>query len=76
MFTHCKKIEVDSREVVEVVRLLGRLGLRFGISDEYCKVDDLDPKHKVWFRKFSIYGRKRQLKRFSAARNIIRINYL
>lgn len=76
MFTYQTKIEVDSREVVEVVRLLGQFGLKFKISDEYCKVDDLDHSRKVWFRKFMIYGSRRKLAKFSVARNIIRINYL
>ena len=74
MFTCKKKMEVNSHEVVDVVRLLGLLGLRFEISDEYCKVDDLDPSRKMRFRQFTVYGSRRKVGLFVQARNII-FNY-
>lgn len=74
MFIYEMKLEVNSQEVVDIVRLLGRFGFKFEISDEYCKVDDLDPNRKRWFRRFKIYGRKKKLKKFIEARKII-FNY-
>lgn len=74
MFIYEMKLEVSSYEVVDIVRLLGRFGFRFEISDEYCKVDDLDPDRKRWFRRFKIYGRKKKLNEFIEARKII-FNY-
>ena len=71
MFIYVMKLEVNSHEVVDIVRLLGRFGFKFEISDEYCKVDDLDPDRKRWYRRFKIYGRKRKLNAFMDARKII-----
>lgn len=76
MFTYEMKIEVNSHEVIDVVRLLGSLGLRFEISDEYSRVDDLDPNRKVRFRRFVIYGSRKELKAFFAARKLIRDYHL
>lgn len=74
MFTYEKKFEVNSHEVIDVVRLLGRFGLRFEISDEYSRVDDLDPNRKVRFRLFTIYGTRKELSAFFEARRLIK-NY-
>ena len=74
MFTYKKKMEVNSHDVIDIVRLLGHFGLRFEISDEYCKVDDLDPNRKERFRRFVIIGSRKRVGEFIAARNII-INY-
>jgi hypothetical protein len=68
-------MEVNSQEVVDTVRLQGRFGFKFEISDEYCKVDDLDPARKRWYRQFKVYGRKKMLNKFIEARKIIH-NYL
>ena len=76
MFTYEKKFEVNSHEVIDVVRLLGRFGLRFEISDEYSKVDDLDPNRKVRFRRFVIYGNRKELTAFFEARKLIREYHL
>lgn len=73
MFNNYKKrrMEVNAHEVIRFVRLLGHFGLRFEISDEYCKHDDLDTSRKERFRMFIIYGTKKQLAEFDNARNII-----
>ena len=74
MFNYEMKMEVNSHEVIDVVRLLGSLGLRFEISDEYSKVDDLDPTRKIRYRQFVVYGNRKELKAFFGARKLIR-NY-
>lgn len=71
MFTYEMKMEVNSHEVVDVVRLLGKFGMRFDISNEYSKVDDLNPTHKIRFRQFTIYGTRKELKAFFSARKLI-----
>lgn len=74
MFTYEMKMEVNSHEVIDVVRLLGNFGMRFEISDEYSRVDDLDPDRKVRFRRFVVYGSRKELKAFFGARRLIK-NY-
>lgn len=69
--TYKKKMEVNAHEVIDIVRLLGRYGLKFDISDEYYRVDDLDTTRKERFRLFVIYGTRKQLAEFLNARNII-----
>lgn len=71
MFMHKRRMEVNSHEVIDIVRLLGQFGLRFEISDEYCKVDDLDPRRKERFRRFVVYGNRKRLAEFLEARDII-----
>jgi hypothetical protein len=74
MFTYETKMEVNSHEVIDVVRLLGSLGLRFEISNEYSRGDALEPNRKVCFRRFVVYGTRKELKAFFAARKLIQ-NY-
>ena len=74
MFIRKMKMEVNSHEVVDVVRLLGRFGFKFDISNEYCKVDDLDSDRICRFRMFTIYGTRKQLSAFCEARKMI-FNY-
>lgn len=70
MFIKQLTLQVNSKDVVNFVRLLGRFGMRFEISNEYCKADDLDPSRKNWFRRFVIYGTRRKLTKFCGAINI------
>lgn len=71
MFTFKKKFEINSYEVIDFVRLLGRFGLRFEFSDEYCIVDELDPSQKQRWRMFVVRGTRKQLRDFYQARDII-----
>lgn len=66
-----KRFEVNSHEVIDFVRLLGRFGLRFQISDEYYVFDDIDPNKKERFRRFTVFGTKKQLNEFYEARDIL-----
>lgn len=71
MFTFKKKIEVRSHDVIDFLRLVGRFGLKFEFSDEYCTIDELDPNRKLRWRMFIVRGTWKQLREFDQARDII-----
>lgn len=70
MFTIKKKFEIHSHEVMDFVRLLGRFGLKFKVSDEY-EVNKPDGKTKDRYRVFMVFGTRRQISEFLDARDII-----
>lgn len=70
MFTVKRKFEVEIHEVMDFVRLIGRFGLKFKVSDEYT-VEDTEKNIKNRYRRFIIYGTYRQLSEFLEAREII-----
>lgn len=70
MFTMKRKYEIVSDEVMNFVRLIGRFGLKFKVSDEYV-VDDPEKNTKTRYRRFVIYGTHRQLSDFQEAKDII-----
>lgn len=70
MFTIKRKFEIESHEVMDFVRLIGRFGLKFKVSDEYI-VEDPEKNTKDRYRRFIIYGTYRQLGDFLEAREII-----
>lgn len=70
MFTIKKKFEIDSNEVMDFVRLLGRFGLKFKMSDEY-EVAGQDGKKNTRCRAFIVFGTRKQLCEFLEARDII-----
>ena len=70
MFTVKRKFEIESHEVMNFVRLIGRFGLKFKVSDEYI-VEDPERNTKSRYRRFIIYGNYRQLGEFLEAREII-----
>ena len=61
MFTNVCETNVESGNVVQFVRILGKFGVRFKMSDEWFVADDLDPAKKTWCRTFRIYATKKQL---------------
>lgn len=74
MFEQKKKFDVASSEVIDFVRLLGRFGMKFQISEEYMYVDDKDPNRKHYFRRFYVFGTRREFNDFFEARDIL-LNY-
>ena len=71
MFTTKRKFEIISGEVIDFARLLGRFGLKFRISDEYV-VDSGEGIHdKEHYRRFVVYGTRRQLADLLEAQEII-----
>lgn len=71
MFTVKKKFEINSTEVIDFARLLGRFGLRFKISDEYTVDTGEGIYDKEHFRRFEVYGTRKQLTELLEARDII-----
>ena len=70
MFTVRKKFEIDSHEVIDFVRLLGRFGLKFKVSDERV-IEGEDGKPTSRYRCFMVFGTRRQIGEFMDARDII-----
>lgn len=70
MLTIKRKFEIESHEVMNFVRLIGRFGFKFKISDEYI-VENPEKNSKNWYRRFIVYGTYRQLSDFLEAREII-----
>jgi hypothetical protein len=71
MFKFKKKFEINSHDVIDFLRLLGRFGLKFEFSDEYWTIDELDPDRKKRWRRFVVEGTRKQLKELYLARDII-----
>lgn len=70
MFTIKRKFEIENHEVMDFVRLLGRFGLKFKVSEEYL-VENVEQNTKNRYRRFVVYGTYRQLSDFLEAREII-----
>jgi hypothetical protein len=70
MFNKKHNFIVESYQVIDFVRLLGRIGLRFSMSDEFSNVDELNPDKKVWYRKFTVYGRRKDMDKLFFAVNM------
>lgn len=68
MFTVAKKFEVNTHEIIDFLRLVGRFGVKFKIGDEYI-VEGADNKER--FRKVVVFGTRRQLADILEARAII-----
>lgn len=73
MFTKKYEFKVGSDQVVDFVRLLGRFGMRFSMTDERCENAyrrDFTVT-RVYYRKFSVYTTKRKMQKFYNAVNIL-----
>lgn len=74
MFIIKKNFDINSREVIDFVRLVGRFGLKFKVSEEFV-LDDLEAttngKPKDRYRRFTIYGTHSQMSKFNTAREMI-----
>jgi hypothetical protein len=70
MFTIRKKFEINTHEIMDFVRLLGRFGLKFKVSDEYIVKDEND-KPNARYRCFIVFGTRKQIGELLDARDII-----
>lgn len=70
MLTVRKKFEINTHEIMDFVRLLGRFGLKFKMSDEYV-VKDIDDKPVNRYRCFIVLGTRKQIGELLDARDII-----
>lgn len=60
MFTKNHEVTITSGFAMDLVKVLGKYGVRFEVSDEYF--DELDPKH-IWYRNFTIRASDRRFKK-------------
>jgi hypothetical protein len=52
---------VDSHSIIDFVRVLGRLGLKFDVSDERCVTDKNDPDKKSRHRMFVVHATSKEI---------------
>lgn len=70
MFDRKYSFKIEERETVAFVRLLGRFGFRFDMSDVRWSVDSFGFKPSVQYRVFKVYTNPWKMARF---RETIRI---
>jgi hypothetical protein len=70
MFIIRKKFEISNHEMMDFVRLLGRFGMKFKVSEEQ-EIPNQDGKTKDRYRVFTVFGTRRQIREFMEARDII-----
>ena len=56
MFTKMHEVTIESGFAMDLVKVLGKYGIMFEVTDEYF--DELDPNH-TWYRDFTILASKR-----------------
>jgi hypothetical protein len=57
MFTKTHEVTIESAWAMDLVKVLGKHGVKFEVSDEY--VDELDP-NRTWYRDFTIRASERK----------------
>lgn len=72
MFNKGHDVTVESGCVVNFVRVLGRHGVRFEMSDEWYTIDSIDPKTKHWYRTFKVYTKKKHMQEIIGETNRVK----
>ena len=79
MFVKKYEFKIGQSYVLNFVRLLGRVGCKFEISNLRCDVKDgrfgvdgLDVEQKYYYRAFTVYATKRQIEKLRETSNILR----
>ena len=63
MFKQVVGLEVESGYSMELVRVLGELGLEFRFGGEHYYVDNFNPRRKHYYRRWAIRGKRKKLDR-------------
>ena len=63
MFKKTIGLEVGSWYAMELVRVLGELGLEFRFGGEHYRLDETNPRRKHHYRRWAIRGSKKKLER-------------
>ena len=63
MFRKVIGLEIESGYAMELVRVLGELGLEFRFGGEHYYVDNLNPKKKRYYRRWAIRGKRKKIDR-------------
>lgn len=71
MFIKEYEIKVAASEFVDVMRILGRYGLRFEFTNEYVKVNPEDPFHPICWRIIKIHATGKQMQMIETDMGII-----
>ena len=79
MFTRKYEFKIGNNYVLNFVRLLGRVGVKFEISnlrcdvrDDHFGVDGMDVEQKSYYRLFRVYATKRQIEKLRETTNILK----
>ena len=79
MFTKKYEFKIGNNYVLNFVRLLGRVGVKFEISNLRCDVKDdrfgvdgLDVEQKYYYRLFRVWATKRQIEKLRETTNILK----
>lgn len=68
-FTKKRKFEINSHELIDFLRILGRIGIQFKIGSEYTV--EVEPGKSERFRKVLVYGTRKQIADILEAQDII-----
>lgn len=63
MFKKTIGLVIDSWYAMEVVSIIGELGLEFRFGGERCCADDLDPRKRHYYRRWVIRGSRQKVER-------------
>lgn len=76
MFITEKRFDIIEQEVVDFMRLVGKVGLKFDISDRLMFVEDcgMGEQRRIYFRRIYVYGTRKELNKLYEMRDILR-NY-
>lgn len=58
MFKKNHKVRIESAWAMDLVRVLGRYGVKFEVTDEFPLVSTVK-KRNIWYRDFTILASKR-----------------
>lgn len=58
MFKKNHKVRIESAWAMDLVKVLGKYGVKFEVTDEFQLVGNVDGR-KIWHRDFTIRARKR-----------------
>jgi hypothetical protein len=68
-FTKRRKFEICVHELIDFLRILGRIGIQFKIGSEYIVADENGKNER--FRRVTVYGTRKQIADILEAQEII-----
>lgn len=68
-FTKKRKFEINSHELIDFLRILGRIGIQFKIGGEYVVADENGKTER--FRRVTVFGTRKQIADILEAQDII-----
>ena len=63
MFRKTIGLEIESGYAMELMRVLGELGLEFRFGGEHYYVDEMNPRRKLYYRRWAIRGSRKKIDR-------------